>query len=154
MLIGLLIFVAILAIVLGLKYVRRTPVRAGPARAALERQNAKDIVDQAVRDLYAGDDARSVVIRTYQMMSRLLRGRVQDAETLTPREMAAMAEARLGWPEQPTKELTYLFEEAWYSNHELREESKESALRCLRQISSQANVAPDAQRRGADASGP
>jgi hypothetical protein len=153
MLIGLLIFVALLAIVLGLKYVRRAPVRMGAAREAIERQKAKDIVDQAVRDLYAGDDARSVVVRTYQMMSRLLRGKVLDAEALTPREVAAMAESQLGWPKEPTNELTSLFEEAWYSDHQLREESKEAALRCLRQISTHVSGRQGAQRRGADAAG-
>lgn len=153
MLIGLLILVALLAIVLGLRYVRRTPVRMTSARAAMERQKAKDIVDQAVRDLYTGDDARSVVVRTYQMMSRLLRGKVMDAEVLTPRELATLAESRLGWPKEPTRELTSLFEEAWYSDHQLREESKETALRCLRQISSYVSGSQGAQRRGADAAG-
>jgi hypothetical protein len=152
MLIGILLFVTILAIILGLKYVRRTPVRMIKAKAAMERQKAKEIVDKAVRDLYAGDDARSVVVRTYQMMSRLLGDKVLDVEALTPREVAAMAETRLGWPKGPTRELTSLFEEAWYSDHRLTDESKEAALRCLRQISSYVSGPPGAQRR-ADAAG-
>lgn len=151
MLIGFLLFVIILAIILGLKYVRKTPVLSVSAWNALEQQRAKEIVDQAVKDLYAGDDARSVVIRTYQMMSRLLRGKVQDAEIMTPREVAIMAERRLGWPKEPMMELTSLFEEAWYSNHQLREESKETALRCLTQISSFVGEVQEGQRRSADA---
>lgn len=152
-LVGFLIFVILLAIILSLKYVRKTPVRTVSAWAALEQQKAKDIVDQAMRDLYAGDDARSVVIRTYQMMARLLRFKVQDAEIMTPREVAVMAERRLGWPKEPTMELTSLFEEAWYSDHQLKEESKEAALRCLTQISSFVGNNNGDQRRSADAAG-
>lgn len=153
LLVGFLLFVVILAVILGLRYVRRTPIRTVTARNALEQQKAKDIVDQAVKDLYAGDDARSVVVRTYQMMSRLLRGKVQDAEIMTPREVAVMVERRLGWPKEPTMELTSLFEEAWYSDHQLREDSKEAALRCLTQISSYVGDDQGAQRRSADAAG-
>jgi hypothetical protein len=152
-LVGFLLFVILLAVILSLKYVRRTPVRMVSAWTALEQQKAKDIVDQAVRDLYAGDDARSVVIRTYQMMVRLMRGKVQDAETMTPREVAAMAERRLGWPKEPTMELTSLFEEAWYSDHQLKEGSKQAALRCLTQISSHVGRNNVDQRRNADAAG-
>lgn len=153
MLIGLLIFVVLLVIIFGLKFVRRAPVRMVAARTALERQKAKEIVDQAVRDLYAGDDARSVVIRTYQRMDRMFQTKVQEAEALTPRELAAMAQLRLGWPKEPTMELISLFEEAWYSDHRLPEESKEAALRCLTQISSFVGSFKGGDRGGVDAAG-
>jgi hypothetical protein len=136
MLIGLLLFVALLVIIFSLKFVRRAPVRMIAAVDSLERQKAKEIVDQAVRDLYSGEDSRSVVIRTYQKMDRLFQTKVQEARALTPREVAEIAQLRLGWPKEPTMELISLFEEAWYSDHRLPEESKEAALRCLTRISS------------------
>ncbi|HUL39763.1 MAG TPA: DUF4129 domain-containing protein [Methanomassiliicoccales archaeon] len=147
-LIGFLIFVVLMAVILSSKFVRKTPIRTTSAWNALEQQKAKDIVDQAMSALYAGDDARSVVVRTYQMMVRLLRGKVQDTEMLTPREIALLAERRLGWPKEPTMELTSLFEEAWYSDHRLKEESKEAALRCLTQISSSVGTNQGGQRSG------
>ncbi len=136
-LVGFLIFIVLIAGILSIKFVRRTPISSVSAWQALEQQKAKDIIDKAVRDLYAGDDARSIVIRTYQTMTRLLRGKVEDAEMLTPREIAVLAERRFGWPSKPTEELTSLFEEAWYSDHRLKEENRDAALNCLTQISSQ-----------------
>lgn len=149
MLIGLLLFVALLAIIFSLKFVRRAPVRMSAAIDSLERQKAKEIVDQAVRDLYSGEDSRSVVIRTYQKMDRLFQTKIQQAEALTPREVAEIAQLRLGWPKEPTMELISLFEEAWYSDHRLPEESKEAALRCLTQISSFVGSYKDGDRGSA-----
>lgn len=137
---GMLIGLAILTLVLGSRHVRRRPVRVSIARYRLERREAKAAVDEALRQLHAGDDPRSVVIRTYQMMSRLMRGKVEAPGHLTPRELAVLAQDRLGWPGSPTQELTTLFEEAWYSQHRMGEESRERALRCLSEISAVAGT--------------
>jgi len=130
-----LIVIIVLALGGGRKYLRKRPVLASRAATALEMKKARAIVDKAVEDLYAGEDARSVIVRAYQRMSRLISGRLQDAPYLTPRELASLAEERFGWPRKATDELTSLYEEAWYSDHQLSEEKKEKALRCLREIS-------------------
>jgi len=54
---------------------------------------------------------------------------------LTPRELADRAGESFGWPEGPTRELTSLFEEAWYSDHGLDASARERALSCLKEIS-------------------
>ena len=130
-----LIVILVLALGGGRKYLRKRPVLASRAATALEMRKARAIVDKALEDLYAGEDARSAIVRAYQRMSRLISGRLQDAPYLTPRELASLAQERFGWPGKATDELTSLYEEAWYSDHPLSEEKKERALRCLREIS-------------------
>ncbi|MCU0860927.1 MAG: DUF4129 domain-containing protein [Methanomassiliicoccales archaeon] len=135
LILGFLIVIAVLGLSMVPRYLRSRPVLASRAAGAMEMRRAKAIVDKAVDDLYAGEDARSVIVRTYQSMSRLVAARLSDSSTLTPRELAAIAEGRFRWPRGPTEELTVLFEEAWYSDHAMSEEKKERALRCLGEIS-------------------
>lgn len=135
LILGFLIVIAVLGLSMVPRYLRSRPVLASKAARAMEMRRAKAIVDRAVDDLYAGEDARSVIVRTYQSMSRLVAARLPDSSALTPRELAAIAEGRFGWPRGPTVELTALFEEAWYSDHAMSEEKKERARGCLGEIS-------------------
>ena len=141
----LYILVGVLAAALALaavKHNRSTPLRLRKAQLALAQQNAKETIRQAVLDLFAGEDPRSVIIRTYQQMSRLLGQGGRSLKPLTPREVAELAKHDLGWPEDPLIELTTLFEEAWYSEHAMGDAERDRALRSFEAI-----VSKDDQRR-------
>ncbi|MGD0057352.1 MAG: DUF4129 domain-containing protein [Methanomassiliicoccales archaeon] len=98
-------------------------------------QTGINLIDRAMEELYQGNDFRSIIIRMYQHMCRLVSdGERSDGKFLTPREFAALATEKLGWPEGPVKELTSLFEEARYSLHDIDETKKETASRCLDDI--------------------
>jgi hypothetical protein len=115
---------------------RSTPLRLRKAQQALAQQNATETIRQAVLDLYGGEDPRSVIVRTYQKMSRLLGQRGRNLKPLTPKEVAELAKRDLGWPESPLIELTTLFEEAWYSEHAMGDVERDRALRAFEAIAS------------------
>ena len=131
------IAVAILGMVVGTRYIRNRPMRESVAIERYEQHQADQLLDQAMKELYAGEDIKAVIVRTYQQMCRLIGGpMLGSALFLTPREFAELAVRRLNWPEGPVLTLTGLFEEAWYSEHQLDEAKKEVALRCLEQLKS------------------
>jgi preprotein translocase subunit SecG len=102
------------------------------------------LVEKAMEELYQGNDFRSIIIRMYQHMCRLLIDRERsDERFLTPREFAALATEKLGWPVGPVKELTSLFEEARYSAHDIDETKKEKAMRYLEDIKTAIDLGSD-----------
>jgi len=129
------VLAAALAIV-ALKHSRSTPLRLHKAQWILAQQNATETVRQASLDLFAGEDPRSVIVRTYQQMSRLLDQDGRDLKPLTPSEVAELAAHNFGWPKAPLTELTSLFEEAWYSQHTIGEAERDRALSALEAIAS------------------
>lgn len=119
-----------------LRHNRSTPLRFSKAQSALAQQNAAETIRQASMDLFAGEDPRSVIVRTYQQMSRLLGQGGRNLKPLTPREVAELAELNFGWPKAPLIELTSLFEEAWYSQHKMGETERDRALKAFEAIAS------------------
>jgi len=94
-----------------------------------------EVVERAIKELYRGDDFRSVIIRMYQQMCLLTSEKEKSLEKyLTPREFAEMAIRHMRWPEIPVRELTSLFEEARYSDHLIDESRKDRAVSCLEDI--------------------
>ena len=87
-------------------------------------------------DLMAGEEPRSVIVRTYQQMSRLVGKEGRNLKSLTPREVAELARSDFNWPEEPLSDLTSLFEEAWYSQHLMGEAERDRALRAFEAIAS------------------
>jgi NADH:ubiquinone oxidoreductase subunit 6 (subunit J) len=137
---ALYILIGVLAIALAfvaLKYNRSTPLRFRKAQLSLAQQNVTETICQATKDLYSGEDPRSVIVRTYQQMSRLLSDEGRSLKPLTPREVAQLAERDLSWPDGPLVELTSLFEEAWYSQHVMGETERNRALRAFEAIVSE-----------------
>ena len=134
---GLFILVAGLAVALAIvafRHERPAPWSSSNVQLTSAQQNAADTIRQATLDLFAGEDPRSVIVRTYQQMSRLLGKQGRSLRSLTPREVAELAKQDLGWPESPLTELTSLFEEAWYSEHAMGEAERDRALRAFEAI--------------------
>jgi ABC-type multidrug transport system fused ATPase/permease subunit len=104
------IAVAILGMVVGTRYIRNRPMRESVAIERYEQHQADQLLDQAMKELYAGEDIKAVIVRTYQQMCRLIGGpMLGSALYLTPREFAELAVRRLNWPEGPVLALTGLF---------------------------------------------
>jgi hypothetical protein len=132
---GMILAILLLSLFAVFRYVRNKPLLPPSTMLSEDLPRAQGIVEDAMDDLYKGEDARSVIVRAYQRMTRLVQSRMEVPASLTPRELADTAGKSFGWPEGPTMELTSLFEEAWYSDHGLDISARERALGCLKEIS-------------------
>ncbi|MDD1746742.1 MAG: DUF4129 domain-containing protein [Methanomassiliicoccales archaeon] len=132
---GMILAVLLMSLFAVFRYARNKPLLPPSPMVSEDLPQAQVIVEDAMDDLYKGEDARSVIVRAYQRMTRLVQSRMEVPASLTPRELADRAGKSFGWPEGPTMELTSLFEEAWYSDHRLEASARERALSCLREIS-------------------
>ena len=93
-----------------------------------------DVLDQAILDIgYGTGDLRETILRAYFEMCRLIPSAV-DHGALTPREFAELSVRDLGWPEKAVCGLTEVFELARYSHHDVGDEDRAKALRCLAEI--------------------
>jgi hypothetical protein len=103
-----------------------------------------EVLERAVKSLYAGEDPRSTIIRTYQQMCLLVQvGKMEEEPFLTPKDFAERAVKELGWKEGPLVDLTLLFEEARYSDHEMGESEKERAIVSLERLKENLEVGSD-----------
>lgn len=116
-----LFFIVIVASVLiSLRQLKVLPRLAREAPRSIDAGAEIGVVETAIEDIQGGEDFRSVVIRMYRHMCRLISdAKTRGTEFMTPRELARMAVEELKWPESPVAELTSLFEEARYSHHEI-----------------------------------
>jgi flagellar basal body-associated protein FliL len=131
----IIVIIAVASIVVVWRFLRRSEApRVNMANQAKDEE-AKAVLDAAVRSLYAGEDPRSTIIRTYQRMCLLVQvGKLDDEPYLTPREFADRAVGALGWKRAPLEDLTELFEEARYSAHVLGEAEKERAIAAFERV--------------------
>lgn len=129
------VLIAIVSILVVWKFMRQ---KDGPQLKMADRSRddeAKAVLEAAVRSLYAGDDPRSTVIRTYQQMCLLVQvGKLEEEPYLTPREFIDRAVDTLGWNRAPLEVLTLLFEEARYSDHVLGNVEMERAIACFERV--------------------
>ena len=131
-LIGVLVFVIIIMVPL-VRYLR------GQGAFTMEKSppgqlEQVDVLDQAILDIgYGTGDLRETILRAYFEMCRLIPSAV-DHGALTPREFAELSVRDLGWPEKAVRGLTEVFELARYSHHDVGDEDRAKALRCLAEI--------------------
>lgn len=109
--------------------------RSREPERARRRLEAAHVVTRTLLDLEAGGDFRTAVMACYQRMCSLLeRKGVARQETLTPREIEGRALAELGLSQASVDDLTGLFEEARYSDHEIGPAQRDRARECLNAI--------------------
>jgi len=97
------------------------------------KEHARRAVDDAISSIVRGDDPRSVVIRCYNDMCRIVLGKgVKGFRPLTPSEFKVKIKEELGVIGSSVDQLTSLFEEARYSHHQIGEGHRERALEALR----------------------
>lgn len=96
------------------------------------KKHARRAVDDAISSIIRGDDPRSVVIRCYNDMCRIVLGKgVKGFRPLTPGEFKVKIKEELGVSGSSVDQLTTLFEEARYSHHQIGDEHKDRALEAL-----------------------
>lgn len=106
-----------------------------PRRSKRELARA---VRTAIRDLEAGEDFRTAVLRCYKTMVLLFetRGMRQEPHQ-TAREWEARALAGMGVSPEGVEDLTSLFEEARYSAHAIGEAQRDGAIASLAAVRAQ-----------------
>jgi len=86
-------------------------------------------------DLEAGRDFRTAVLECYRTMCSILAIRgVSRQDVLTPREIEFQALSELGLSRTSIEDLTSLFEEARYSDHQIGRNDRDRAVECLTAI--------------------
>jgi len=140
---AVVIIIALASIVLVWRFLRQNQVAFGTGTERRQEQ-AMEVLERAVKSLYAGEDPRSTIIRTYQQMCLLVQvGKMEEEPFLTPKDFAERAVKELGWKEGPLVDLTLLFEEARYSDHEMGESEKERAIVSLERLKENLEVGSD-----------
>jgi hypothetical protein len=108
------------------------PVAAEAAPISIDPEPSLTVT-AAIAELEAHTDARSGILAAYGRMAGQL-GHSGEDRTLTPREFALKSGGRLKESAPSLRELTALFEEARYSDHEMGERERVRALAALRDI--------------------
>ncbi len=90
---------------------------------------------EAIDDIQAGGNLRNAVIRCYAEMSRIIREKrnIERGTTMTSHEFVEQL-VKAGLPEAPVHELTLLFEDARYGNHDPGPAEEKRAVACLSSI--------------------
>ena len=112
----------------------------------VEKEEVSEIMRRTIEEIWAGDDPRSSIIRCYGDMCSLLEksaSALTDSPSLTPREFLEEAEGRIPVSQERLEELTFLFEEARYSPHELSPDMVERAKTALEGIQGELGVPED-----------
>ncbi|MFH0815960.1 MAG: DUF4129 domain-containing protein [Methanobacteriota archaeon] len=108
----------------------RRPISLGGDKDDKKREVAAAL-GRARDELAVGGDYRIAVLRCYRDMVKLLSGKgVKDRDSMTAREFEALASAELELGDE-LGELTALFEEARYSQHDVAETQRERAARAF-----------------------
>lgn len=92
-------------------------------------------LDRAIVDIDEGEDVRTTIIRCYREMSRFLeRMGAKNEVSMTPREFQNIIIEEMPGAENMISEITFLFEEARYSPHELGERERDKVLQHLKEL--------------------
>jgi hypothetical protein len=110
------------------------------------KAHARRAVDDAISSIIRGDDPRSVVIRCYNDMCLIVLGKgVKGFRPLTPGEFKVKIKEELGVIGSSVDQLTSLFEEARYSQHQIGSEHRDRALEALRAFGRELGGGADAK---------
>ena len=100
-----------------------------PSDSMAARQEAIGIVRRAAEGLRVSGEYRTIVLRCYKQMCEMLS---QEGLNIrldeTAREFSDEASAKLRLGSDAVRSLTFLFEEARYSAHDIEEEKRTAAL--------------------------
>lgn len=105
----------------------------------IEKQTIEDsltsTLDRAITDIDEGEDIRSTIMKSYHEMSRLLEDEgAKNDDSMTPREFKAEIIQKIPAAENLVSDITFLFEEARYSPHELEERDKKQVIQQLEEL--------------------
>ncbi len=99
------------------------------------KMNAAEVVRQAITGLRAARAYHETILQCYKLMCKVLSSAGIDVEPAeTAREFAESISVRLELGKDAVRGLTFLFEEARYSDHEITEEKRIMALNHLKSL--------------------
>ncbi len=97
-------------------------------------------LSRAISDIGKGKDVREAIIEYYNEMTRLLEERGAKIEdSMTPREFKEEIIKEIPSAKDFISSITFLFEEARYSPHELKEKDREEVLNQLKALEDELN---------------
>ena len=95
-------------------------------------EEVRDILDEAIKDLLAGNEYAGTVFLAYRRLSaHLARHGFAEKASDTPREFAVGIRKAVPIGGEPLKALVQLFEEARYSDHPIGSRERDAAVRSL-----------------------
>lgn len=98
-------------------------------------QEARDIIDEAIRELLAGNEYAGTIFLAYRrFVAHLSRHGFVEKASETPREFALGVRKALPVGAVPLRELIRLFEEARYSDHPIGSAERDSAVESLAMV--------------------
>jgi len=105
----------------------------------IEQQTIEDslssTLDKAITEIDEGSDVQSTVINSYHEMTRLLEEKgAENDDYMTPREFKDEIINKIPSAENFVSNITFLFEEARYSPHELEEKDREEVIHQLKDL--------------------
>ncbi len=104
-------------------------------RSSKTDEDITTTAERAITELHKGENIKDVIIRNYQKMLIILEEEgVKQEISFTPRELEKTALNKLPLKKQTIDDMTRLFEEAKYSDHPLKEEKRDLAIRNFREI--------------------
>ncbi len=108
-------------------------IRVDDSRLELEEE-AREVVEQTITSLKAEREIEyhEIILQCYKRMCKILsRAGIEVGPSETAREFAQSVSTKLHAGDKAISGLTFLFEEARYSNHRISEEKRKLALDCL-----------------------
>ncbi len=110
-----------------------------PKKELKKREDIEDsfysTLDKAITDLDRGGEIRTTIINCYREMSMLLEEKgAKNHHSMTPREFKKYTIEKMPKAEKLVSDITYLFEEARYSPHDLDESHRSKVLQQLKEL--------------------
>jgi len=127
-----------LALVLNIRRQRTTLSKGFDNGTVLEKQRKEvaDILDRTISELELGGEYRQTVLHCYRKLSEVLELRSKiDGRPLTARQFEILVMARLKLDSPYLTQITFIFETARYSRHEISKADAEAAIDCLSHLS-------------------
>ncbi len=109
------------------------------SRENVEKKTIEDslssTLDKAITEIGKGGDVRSTIINSYHEMTKVLEEKgAENDDYMTPREFKDQIIKKIPNAEDFVSNITFLFEEARYSPHELEEKNKKEVIRYLEKL--------------------
>ena len=132
---ALIIAVSCVILLSGLRQAIKTrEIVADDSQAVLKREAAQ-VVRQTIDRLETTKEYHEIILQCYRRMCKVLASAGLEVEpTQTAREFADSVSAKLRVGDEAVRGLTFLFEEARYSNHEILEEKRAEAVSRLESL--------------------
>lgn len=92
-------------------------------------------LDKAITEIGKGSDVRITIINSYHEMTKILEEKgAENDDYMTPREFKDQIIREIPDAENFVSNITFLFEEARYSPHELKEKDRKEVIRHLEEL--------------------